>query len=869
MVVRFKVNMLLEGAEECVIYPLTQEESECLLQLVSKDFLDIPEDKDTVTLRLDVLLEDTTMISNVIQILSDMFPSSINDFKVGTRTSKDIIEEYIRSKKRLCSSCTNEVTIQLDKIFMLYYVFMEKKDSSNLNRNILRKMKKLGITTVNFIPLIKKIRLTEEQYAKIEQSATNSCKLTGNFFILDAEKIEKEKWTNNNTDYNIYLYREVSDLVQNENSVYYAVIRPKGTVYSPIEQEYTELAINNKNLFSRCQLFSDIGNSTKPVKWKSIVGLLSNLKNVKIKFDNSNILATSYIIEHLPEEQKELGKTLVKFIRANNSCKMKCNEYCPYKDECHHTKYMINTVHIKENQIVKLDKEENYVTVEQARKELREKAENLYNNLLSKKTTMGLLIAQTGLGKTELVIELIMRTIENGKGCIYAIPNRITIKEFVEERLAPKGFTNYIITPVLEDLEDEKIAKEVKYFQNIGTYGRLRKYLHKILEDNKASKNDLEIISAYLEVNEQIKNFDGLIITTHSRFPYFSEEVYKNKIAFIDEDVFDSEFIKITTMPVNRIADIIKDSSVLQELATDKLNQIIEMKENIVQKIHYCRVSGMSKTQIEKDLLDMRKSPVNIFDFLSCTAVKKFYNGNKHKVKCFNFSPMPPIPILITSATAEKEFYQLVFGESGKLEIEEVSKAEYEGNVILWDSHTYSQEFLEKEGNIVHIKELIDMCKALGMNLVTFKGFIKENQSILIEGETTENPKLLDGIECFNFFSILGLDSLKDNDLAVIGKPLKNEDIFYFLALLVYDKKYGDTTILEEQCKTQIVEDNGFLFRLYTYNDEILRKIQMWSISSNEEQYVGRARAISNSERTVYLASAYPVEQLQLKDEEE
>ena len=42
----------------------------------------------------------------------------------------------------------------------------------------------------------------------------------------------------------------------------------------------------------------------------------------------------------------------------------------------------------------------------------------------------------------------------------------------------------------------------------------------------------------------------------------------------------------------------------------------------------------------------------------------------------------------------------------------------------------------------------------------------------------------------------------------------------------------------------------------------------MWSISSNQEQYVGRARIYDNEDRTVYLASGYPVEQM-IKEEDE
>ena len=42
----------------------------------------------------------------------------------------------------------------------------------------------------------------------------------------------------------------------------------------------------------------------------------------------------------------------------------------------------------------------------------------------------------------------------------------------------------------------------------------------------------------------------------------------------------------------------------------------------------------------------------------------------------------------------------------------------------------------------------------------------------------------------------------------------------------------------------------------------------MWCISSNEEQYVGRARVYDNEDRKVYLASGYPVEQMIIEDEE-
>ena len=865
MVIEFKINMLLNNKRQSIIYPLSEEESYLLIDGFDIDFLNIPMKSEVVTLSIDVLFEDKETVENIVTLLADMFPNNISKFKEKLKNKKNVVEQYIETSKKLYIHNSKDVIIELDKLFMMYYFIYEQKDRSNLNRNIVRKMKKLGIVTVNYIPIIKRVSLSDKQLLEVKEKSIIKGKIKNNFYILEAKELPSQKWTNENTDYYIYLYRKGVDFVQNEKSVFYIIVKPKNKdIESNFETNYTELAINNQNLFSRCRLFKDIIKNKKSFSWKEFLGILSNIKNAKIKFKDNSILATSYLLEHLHAHYQDFAKTLIRFFRANNSYEIECNEYCPYKSTCHHAKNMLSTIHIKKNQIVKLDRKENYITLEEARKQLDEKAENLYNNLLNKKIDMGVLIAQPGIGKTEKVIELIDITIKAGMGCIYAVPNRKTIDNFVA-RLEEKGIYDYIVTPVIEDLEDDRIQKEIKYFQDIGAYNKLKKYLYSLLKKNKLSSKDSEIIEEYLTLNEDIQSYDGLIITTHKRFPYFTESVYENKIAFVDEDVFDSDFTRETTMPINKVEDIINNSSFLSMV---KLNEVKKMKDNIVRPIFPETFEPKAKELIEEELINMRKNPINIFDFFSCTAIKKYYDGYKYKVKCFNFSKMPNIPILITSATAEREFYQLVYGKERNLQIEEVEKAKYKGRIILWDSHTYSQTFMDDENNIEYIEELIEKCKFENMNLITFKDFIEKNKSVLVDDEKPVEPKLLDGIECYNFFSILGLDSLKDNDLAVIGKPLKDEDIFYFLALLVYNKKYKENTFEEQRCKTQIVEDKGFLFNLYTYNDETLRKIQMWSISSNEEQYTGRARVISNGTRTVYLASGYPVEQLEIEDEE-
>lgn len=483
-----------------------------------------------------------------------------------------------------------------------------------------------------------------------------------------------------------------------------------------------------------------------------------------------------------------------------------------------------------------------------------------------------------GAGKTEKIIGFIINGVKAGKSYIYAIPNRKTIDNFVE-RLENRNFHQYIITPTLEDVEGKERVKNINLFQSAGAFKRLSKYLNKEIKrlNNKddlseCEKNDLEIMKHYLDVNAQLDTYQGLIITTHHRVSFFTDTFYQDKICFIDEDIFDTEFIKTITILMPKIRNVYANSKYLQfnDNAMSKLKEIEDMPFDVVKLVSEINLDISTQKEIENELIISQSNAINIFDFLRCQAIKKYKytrdNIEYTNIKCFLFNKLPPCPVMITSATPQKEFYKLKFFNRN-LQIHEISKAKYKGQIILWDSHTYSKTFVNNEENLIYFEELLSMCKTENMNLITFKDFI-EKYTMMMNDEmvSVENPYkfLLKGINCYHFFSMLGLDTLKDKDLAVIGKPLKDDDIFYFLALLIYGKEYKE----QQRCQMQLVEDKGFIFNLYTYTDEILRKIQMWSISSNQEQYVGRARIYDNEDRTVYLASGYPVEQM-IKEEDE
>ena len=89
------------------------------------------------------------------------------------------------------------------------------------------------------------------------------------------------------------------------------------------------------------------------------------------------------------------------------------------------------------------------------------------------------------------------------------------------------------------------------------------------------------------------------------------------------------------------------------------------------------------------------------------------------------------------------------------------------------------------------------------------------------------------------------------HDIAVVGTPHMAEQVYKFIA-------YRMSGNLSYTAHYIPIVYNGFRFWFYTYDDELLRQIQLWLIQSELEQAVGRARLLRN-DCTVYLFSDFPL----------
>lgn len=109
-----------------------------------------------------------------------------------------------------------------------------------------------------------------------------------------------------------------------------------------------------------------------------------------------------------------------------------------------------------------------------------------------------------------------------------------------------------------------------------------------------------------------------------------------------------------------------------------------------------------------------------------------------------------------------------------------------------------------------------------------------------------------------------GCDKLKGKNLVIIGTPYTVDDRYKLVAHYL-----GVDANRKEDFRPhrQRIEYNGYSFQHTTYKNELLREIQAYSISSELEQAVGRARLL-REECTVLLFSSLPCEQARIHEKD-
>ena len=491
----------------------------------------------------------------------------------------------------------------------------------------------------------------------------------------------------------------------------------------------------------------------------------------------------------------------LKYFQDNDYLPMRCEHFCPYCGSCPHGNNMLDSVKIKRKEIIRIQNPE-YINIEAAQSELRTAFFDAMNSTDAK---IHVIKAQTAIGKTHIYLEYLKNT---DKPCIIAVPTN-KLKHEVYGECAANGI-NAIETPSVCELANDIPTSVYEHIEHLYSTGRHKSVMAYI----KSEAQDIPALKEFANASEAVKGFNGHIITTHHKLLYASETWLKKYNVIVDEDILKTMTKNQLSIDISDIEDILTKS--LPERVRTHLLNIIELsgENNLfsISPLGDCRVSAS-------------------FNLNALLNADKFYSDGK-SVVFYQTPELKDIKYTILSATADEYIYTKYFG-SERVCFCTCGIAEYKGRLLQYFDNTYSRRFIAKNDGIYEkIQDITGDCPK-----ITFKKY-----------DDSEN-----GI---HFGNSEGCNCMKGQNIAVIGTPHMAEFLY---RLLAYQMGYDSN----DELRYREVTHNGYKFWFYTYDNELMRRIQFWMIESELEQSVGRARLLREN-CTVWLFSDFPLVQSEL-----
>ena len=564
-------------------------------------------------------------------------------------------------------------------------------------------------------------------------------------------------------------------------------------------------------LYDRCLLYRKFVDGSEYYYYPELFIIATNFINIekgKKKFmeilnSENNAKNEAY---HTCNWQTTL-RTIIEMDYRLEGC-----ESCPYADECMHSKNMILTAK-PTNSIILQTKKKEYVSVEEAEEDLRV---NFYKAVLSINEGVHIIKAQTGIGKTNLYLDYILKS---DNKFIIAVPTH-NLKMEIYNKAVYKGISDIAYTPEMPELTQE-LDEKIKHIYNIGAGEYAIKILRDTFHNMKPEDHDYKVLSDYLESVEKIKDFEGHIITTHDRLLYMrnDNDLLSDREVIIDEDIIRT-MLSIGYINNKEIQHML-DKGLFTQQVTKKFKSIIKNK-------------GYRRYDYREDeRISITNESLPIFDDINADIVglsESCYTYNNGTETYFvKRKWLPCKKVIIMSATANEEIYKMLTHYD--VHFYSCKMAHYMGELKLCSKHSFSRNSLEREGIIDYIKENI------GDDIViTVKAFEKEF-----------NTK-------YHYGAVEGLNCLEGKNISIVGLPNVNEVVY---------KLYGMITGVDvEKCNIspRRIEYNGYNFYVNTFENKELRAIQLWMLESLIEQAVGRARLL-RFDCTVKLFARFPVDQ--------
>lgn len=607
-------------------------------------------------------------------------------------------------------------------------------------------------------------------------------------------------------------------------------------VQSNSETENTFNVINGyskERLMQICPLLADFDQKAK-ISNNEMFLLATNLRYIKggrtIFFD---ILKSKDLKEWVIKKWE--GNWERDIIRKDYH-PQECKKVCKYAEICNcYSLYQKLSMRIK-----RIEKEEDYFPLNVCEQELEgcltEAIENPEN-------VMRVIVAQTGLGKTEIYCRKVASM--PGKKFIIAVPT-CNLQNEVADRLEAKGVTCYRTSSRVNNIKKlglDDLYEEACELYNQGFGIMIRTVIKKYMAEHQDDLNDYhkkglkEILNAHKCPREQC------IVTTHAYLMMMNLEEYWDYEIIIDEDILMTLFKRNGVISLQNIRQLLK-SKILTKEIKNFLKKIMKMDDKETRKLKPVVLDKHVKIRLYKSGSTFHNALPLLLESSSVAMDRE-----EEQVMFFNRKDLPNRKITIVSASANKKLYQKYFSDR-KVLFYAIHKAEYVGKVIQYSAHTMSRRCMEMTGLDTVFQKVREITGDIPV--ITFK---MAHKGPIYFGKTE------------------GFDEYCGKDIAVVGTPHSKP---LYCMLLAEELGYIKKNVSYNLNSRRVVR-NGYEFKIMSFEEADIQNLELFLVETELEQAIGRSRVLRKP-CTVYVFSNYPCAQAELiqtkylpeiKDEEE
>ena len=717
------------------------------------------------------------------------------------KSSKDFSKLYYPGK----NVCYSDVSFSIHDLLISTLVYIQKNDPINKTRVLKQIAKKSHVVLRNntfaFIPdsvsLSSGASLLPPPAEESESSAEELSK------IEDFRAI---------TIYNNMV--DAQDSSKSGSLFFYESCEDYTKVYRDTERkcrrdpERTDISGD-----TYCRLLNDFKNGRK-LPHEEWLGLSLNLIHIK---GGKSLITDTFCKYSSLYDDIERKEVQIEFACRNDYRAQRCDDYCPYAQECDHESNMVYTLKTSSGKIIELDNKPVYKDIDEMRCELHEVIKESMNLPRTK-----IIKAPTGAGKTYAYLSVVR---ESERQTIVAVPNKKLMYAVAAE--AEERGISYITTPIIEDLLQDLEKENAQVIRRLYTAGIETNTNYFIRDCGEPAARE------YLARLDDIRKFKGqLIITTHARLLNMKSDYLQSRNVVIDEDIL-TTMIQIRQVSISEIYDILNHPSREKPMPEDVIAQL----DRIVRIKGFEFIEGLSRNLDVEETLSITKrlSSHNTSAIFPALRARCFYHkDDDDEVYFVETQPIPICNCTIVSATVNEMLYRKLLGDQLH-SFKDLGELKYKGKLYLHHDRSYSKSCLTDNRDI--ITELREKYEDKS-SIITFKEFAKYGEMY--------------------FGAAQGSNELAGSDLTVIGTFHRPKYVYKLWAMMMGDLNTDDTLAVRR------IERNGFNFSFMTFKDPLLREIQLYLIESEAEQAVGRARQVSHN-CTVHLFSNLPLKQCRLK----